>query len=201
MKPFKRKFAAPLALFILLAAAQLASAFYDPSLGRWINRDPITENGFRMLSKPQSFSRSGELNLYAFVKNQPIGELDPLGLKIWVCSRKVQGFPFVGNHGYLWDDTGKNAPCGKRGSSCFRQNPNDSNNDKGPGEDDCTPVDGSDGKEDDVMQCCQEKANGGVWLPGLNDCHNLVNRCLKKSGLTPPPHPRFGTLDQSCPTE
>ncbi len=40
--------------------------FYDPSLQRWLNRDPIGERG--------------EINLYRFVTNDPINKLDPLGL-------------------------------------------------------------------------------------------------------------------------
>jgi RHS repeat-associated protein len=39
---------------------------YDPNLGRWISRDPIQE-------------RAG-LNLYGFVRNNPIGAVDRLGL-------------------------------------------------------------------------------------------------------------------------
>jgi RHS repeat-associated protein len=40
--------------------------FYDPDLGRWINRDPIGEDG--------------GLNLYRYVNNEPIGLVDPAGL-------------------------------------------------------------------------------------------------------------------------
>ena len=58
-----------LQLFIFLIVAgfvyQEASAFYDTNVGRWINRDPIGENG-------------GE-NLYAFVKNEPTNLVDALG--------------------------------------------------------------------------------------------------------------------------
>jgi RHS repeat-associated protein len=39
---------------------------YDPGLGRWLSRDPIGEDG--------------GLNLYAFVHNDPVGRIDPLGL-------------------------------------------------------------------------------------------------------------------------
>lgn len=45
--------------------------YYSPGLGRWINRDPIGEQG--------------GLNLYAYVWNNPIQLLDPLGLTAGEC--------------------------------------------------------------------------------------------------------------------
>jgi hypothetical protein len=58
-----------LPLFALLWAAP-ASAFYDPQLQRWVNRDPIQEGGGP--------------NLYQFVRNYVTGLVDPFG-------RDVQG--------------------------------------------------------------------------------------------------------------
>jgi len=43
-----------------------ASAFYDPGMQRWLNRDPIEEGG--------------GMNLYAFVANNPVNNRDEEGL-------------------------------------------------------------------------------------------------------------------------
>jgi len=43
-----------------------ASAVYDPTVGRWLSRDPIGEEG--------------GINLYGYVFNNPIRLIDPLGL-------------------------------------------------------------------------------------------------------------------------
>jgi RHS repeat-associated protein len=42
--------------------------FYDPTLQRWLNRDP--------------FGEAGGLNLYGFVGNNPVGNVDPYGLAV-----------------------------------------------------------------------------------------------------------------------
>ena len=44
--------------------------FYDPSLQRWINQDPIGE--------------AGGINLYGFVGNDPVNNIDPLGLESFI---------------------------------------------------------------------------------------------------------------------
>jgi uncharacterized protein RhaS with RHS repeats len=53
----------PLLLVWLLSS--IASAHYDPTLGRWLNRDPIEEEG--------------GVNLYGFVWNDGVGRWDYLG--------------------------------------------------------------------------------------------------------------------------
>ena len=59
-----------LKLFVLLLSllTSIASAHYDPSIGRWLNRDPIAENG--------------GVNLYGFVGNDGVGKLDLFGLSL-----------------------------------------------------------------------------------------------------------------------
>ena len=58
------------ALLLWLACAPLAQAFYNPSTGRWLSRDPIAEKGGR--------------NVHAFVGNSPVSNIDKLGLKCCV---------------------------------------------------------------------------------------------------------------------
>lgn len=51
---------------VVLCCSTPALAFYHPEQGRWINRDPIEEQG--------------GANLYGFVLNDPLNKVDPLGL-------------------------------------------------------------------------------------------------------------------------
>jgi hypothetical protein len=84
-------------LAVLLGAlfAREAQAFYNPSSGRWLNRDPLDEQGFMLLTMKQQLAQSHDseegdeaparhkqeqLNLYAFVHNDPIDQVDYLGL-------------------------------------------------------------------------------------------------------------------------
>jgi RHS repeat-associated protein len=60
--------------------------YYSLSVGRWLTRDPI--------------GLAGGINLYGFVENNPIGRIDPLGLKSLpgkllseIISQLVQGIP------------------------------------------------------------------------------------------------------------
>jgi hypothetical protein len=102
-------------LFVLLTA-QIASAYYCPSTGHWLSRDPLGESGFQAITQPgipaslpggrwiqrDSSAANGlglnqcpsckkraamkvkmavnEPNLYGFVQNAPIEQVDPFGL-------------------------------------------------------------------------------------------------------------------------
>lgn len=59
----KRRLAIAVLLLSMLSASR---AGYDPTIGRWLSRDPIAEDG--------------GINLYGYVRNQPIRFVDPLGL-------------------------------------------------------------------------------------------------------------------------
>ncbi len=63
--------------------------FYSPGLGRWINRDPIEEEG-------------GE-NLYGFCGNSPCWRLDPFGLRLLIL-KHWKGINPPGG----WGDHGRN---------------------------------------------------------------------------------------------
>jgi RHS repeat-associated protein len=71
-----------LLLAVLLGAwfAREAQAFYNPSAGRWLNRDPINESGAHLLIQNQNtFNRDEEKNLYGFVQNNSVNLVDADG--------------------------------------------------------------------------------------------------------------------------
>jgi len=88
--------------------------FYDPVLQRWLNRDPLMERGFAAVREKmgQRFGASfiygsGELpNLYDLSRNDPVNEMDPLGLYTWG--------PGYGTPGIPDGCPGPKPPCSKR---------------------------------------------------------------------------------------
>jgi hypothetical protein len=110
--------------FVTLLGANTASAYYSPSTGRWLSRDPMGEPGFELLrassavpkvgqiastaSLPQSrtFIRDtvlkNEVNAYVLVKNDPESKVDFLGL--------AQTY-------FYWTPT----PCGNGATTAFIQ--------------------------------------------------------------------------------
>jgi len=54
--------------------------FSVPSLQRWLNRDPLGEPGFELLLGRKANVIGDGANLYAFVHNNPVTQIDPLGL-------------------------------------------------------------------------------------------------------------------------
>jgi len=57
--------------------------FYDPDLQRWVNGDPFEELGFQVIrSSPGKRGKSFD-NMFSFVVNNPVGEIDALGLTIY----------------------------------------------------------------------------------------------------------------------
>jgi RHS repeat-associated protein len=156
--------------------------FYDPNLQRWVNRDPIAEGG--------------GVNLYGFVNNNAVGSIDALGLTLYYCTVPTSPSPptfGIGRHAYLWNDAtqdecGMESSCGIGGTTSHNGGPGGTGpNAQKPGAL-CNPIPGTDGTDaanSDLMKWCHQNANNGIWIPGLHDCHNAVNKCLAYGNLPP----------------
>ena len=69
-------------LLLGLCGATPGFAHYNPSMGRWLSRDPIEENGAIVLYKYDSYDSVGKkdaLNLYEFAGNNGTVFIDGLG--------------------------------------------------------------------------------------------------------------------------
>jgi hypothetical protein len=88
---------------LILAAISVSSmiqvsAFYNPSTGRWLNRDSIGEKG--------------GMNLYAFVQNQPVNSYDALGDEV-TCAEVCNLARSDANPDKLWNQRGGGVFCYK----------------------------------------------------------------------------------------
>jgi RHS repeat-associated protein len=82
-----------------------AFGYYDPAIQRWINRDPINEPGFTLLTcTTRVFNRDEEKHLYGFVMNEPISHVDPRGLFLGFSYGNWCGFSNSGQKGRPIDD-------------------------------------------------------------------------------------------------
>ena len=154
--------------------------YYDASIGRFISEDPMAA----------AMRKLRELNAYAYAANNPVDETDPLGLAIWLCTRKAFTPYGPGNHTYFWND--RNGRCCGRGSQLKCK-------EAGPPTDSCRKVEGSDGNEHKILACCRYK-DWGKFFPIRNDCHVLVHECLATTGMSDPgvPGDRFGPPCDPC---
>ena len=68
---------------VVLAVLVLACpvhAFYNPSTGRWLNRDPLGEPGFELIRQRHPLVLGDGPNQYLFIRNNPPAFFDPFGL-------------------------------------------------------------------------------------------------------------------------
>jgi RHS repeat-associated protein len=68
---------------------------YDPDLGRWVNRDPIEEEG--------------GLNLYSYVENNSLNAIDPMGLDEEYRGARVTAYGFGKDNAYRGHPEGGDA--------------------------------------------------------------------------------------------
>lgn len=106
MKGTIRVAKAMLRVGLVVLGVQVASAYFDPGVQRWVNRDPVME--------------AGGVNQYAYVANQPQNRMDPVGLNAIATEGSCPGTP-PNKHGencyqYACDNYGRNSDVvGARG--------------------------------------------------------------------------------------
>ena len=129
MKTQMKRLLGFLTLLALFSVPHPASAYYDPGMQRWINRDPLATAGIKppqFLYKPEGSFRAftiydehggpGEkwpwvgANLYRYDENCPINQVDPYGdwtLGIGIFFSFYLGPVVIGvNSGIVFDTQG-----------------------------------------------------------------------------------------------
>jgi RHS repeat-associated protein len=75
--------------------------YYDSITGRWLNRDPIGENGFEAIGKGNHVSQKTiktEIEPFSFVENDPVNKIDLLGLDVTSPAPKPTGPTGLGEY-------------------------------------------------------------------------------------------------------
>jgi len=147
-----------------------ASAFYDPCMQRWLNRDPISEGAFFARVRPRYELLRPTAKDFLFVLNSPIDLADAEGL--WaVCCRPVRGSFGISlfTHCDLREGPCDPDPGGKRYP--VMQDPNSNGQCK---------------SDKDMSDCLKQHPTGaGMSLPGSN-CQSDVLDALKACSAKAP---------------
>jgi RHS repeat-associated protein len=162
----------------------MRARYYDPGVGRFISEDPIGFGG-------------KDVNIFAYVWNNPVMGVDPWGLELRIYSRPVGVAPlsWIGaNHTFIYSTETKQW-LGTSGSSGFGTQADESSviNNGGAYNVVHNPNNVS---EADVMKYMNDTMNSGIYIPGIRDCHSAVDRTLSNFGLENPGAPggRLGTI-------
>jgi RHS repeat-associated protein len=147
---------------------------YDSWSGRWTSKDPI---GF-----------GGGLNQYAYVGSEPVNNIDPSGLAVFLCHEKAE-LPWPASlFDHYWIKTdkyetgmGENKSSKENNYGPFTptEQVDHTGRSNNPGAT-CTEVEGA--NEECVNQYIAPGSKTGSWIPFVNSCAEvsfdiLMNKC------------------------
>jgi len=146
--------------------------------------------------------RKNSVNLYSFIDNDGLNDVDLLGL-LQVCSSPAFGLESA-NHAYLSGTEDGVESCGQNNSS-GKGDPSGVGAPNNPG-DPCVHVDLPPGMSPRqaascICKCMNRKGDSAwPWMLWLNDCHKQLKGCFKECGIKYPgaPNGRFNDENLKC---
>ena len=160
-----------------MGASISEARWYSPVTGRFLSIDPLGYAG-------------GDVNLYRFVRNNPVNFIDPWGLEIRVYSSDAFGISGL-NHAFVYS-TETDRYKGTDGSSWVT---------RGDGRGDLSnpynivPLPPGMSESNFIKGITEAKGwNNWIWIPWLNDCHSDLENAFNQVGVSYPGAPN-GRMD------
>jgi RHS repeat-associated protein len=156
----------------------MRARYYDSNVGRFISEDPVGFDG-------------GDVNLFAYVGNNPVMGVDPTGLEIRVYSSNAFGINGL-NHAYVWS-TEEGIGKGRAGGYGYEWGNGVGN----PSADPHVVVPDLKGMtEKQFMDKIYEYPgwNHFLWIPWVVDCHSELKGAFDYAGVPYPGAPN-GRVD------